>query len=154
MMVTEFQINVLTAGKSQAEVWNLQADDECNLELVSTNGSRWSANGNDMFDALKDLRLQIEPLGHLLLCNGARIDAHPSGMSRDMSGGQTLYILEKKGVARKRIFIFDHANSTDVGTVAEQWEFYQAWLSTPRRQRISDLARSAALDLWIRLRDR
>ncbi|MEU7023115.1 hypothetical protein ABZ990_20975 [Streptomyces sp. NPDC046203] len=155
MMVTEFhQVIVLSADKSQQEVWDLQAGEECRLDLVSPHGARWSAMGGDLFEALENVRLQIEPLGYLLLCNGARVDAHPSGMSRDMSGGRTLYLLEKKGVARKHVFIFDHADPTVVGTVAEQREFYEAWLRIPRRYRLTDRARAAALELWSRWRDR
>jgi len=42
------------------------------------------ATGRDFFDALQQLRLQLEPLGWYPVCNGARIDCYPSGMASDM----------------------------------------------------------------------
>ncbi|MBT2545074.1 hypothetical protein J7E99_31335 [Streptomyces sp. ISL-44] len=155
-MAAEFQIGVLDVGNGQEEVWKLRAEEEgesC-IELASPKGARWSATGDDLFEALKIVRLQIEPLGYLLLCNGARIDAHPSGMSREATGGRTLYLLKANRAARTRVFIFDRANLADVGTVADQWAFYQAWLRLPHRQRLIDRARDAVLELWIRWRDR
>ncbi|MFD0277818.1 hypothetical protein ACFVHB_28460 [Kitasatospora sp. NPDC127111] len=155
IMATEFQIGVLDASNTREEMWKLRAeeDGEYRVELASPNGAIWSAAGDDLFEALKSVRLQIEPLGYLLLCNGARIDAHPSGMSRDTTGGRTLYLLKARA-ARTRVFIFDRANPADVGTVADQREFYQAWLRTPRRQRLIDRARDAVLELRVRWRDR
>lgn len=49
--------------------------------------------GGDIFDALQQLRLKLEPLGWYPLCNGARVDCYPSGMAQDMGGAQAVYVL-------------------------------------------------------------
>jgi hypothetical protein len=51
------------------------------------------ARGRDIFDALQQLRLKLEPIGWYPLCNGARVDCYPSGMARDMGGAQAVYVL-------------------------------------------------------------
>ncbi len=120
-MTTDFQIGALNIHTTQEEEWKRQLTEESTFEikLASPNGAIWTAAGDDLFEALKCARLQIEPLGYLPLCNGARVDAHPSGMLRDTTGGSTLYILKMKRVPRERVFIFDRAEADAVGTVAE-----------------------------------
>ncbi|MFD4910609.1 hypothetical protein [Kitasatospora purpeofusca] len=155
-MTADLHIGALNIHTAQEEEWKLQPKEEPTFEikLVSPNGAIWTAAGEDFFEALKSVRLQIEPLSYLLLCNGARVDAHPSGMLRDMTGGSALYILKMKRVPRERVFIFDRAEADAVGTVADQRDFYQAWLGAPKRWRLTDRARDAASEVWIRWRDR
>ncbi|RKE17927.1 hypothetical protein [Streptomyces sp. TLI_171] len=107
-----------------------------------------------LFDALSRLRPQIEPLGFQLLCNGARIDAYPSGMSRDMGGGRTLYVLTPGRTPRQRVAVFDRAAPSSVGTVAAQPAFYESWLAGPEERPLTDRARNALTELWLRLRTR
>ncbi|MFJ4797293.1 hypothetical protein [Kitasatospora purpeofusca] len=155
-MTTDFQIDALNIHTAQREEWHLQLTEEptFGIKLALPNGAIWTAAGDDLFEVLKSVRLQIEPLGYLLLCNGSRVDAHPSGMLRDMTGGSTLYILKMKRVPRERVFIFDRAEADTVGTVADQRDFYQAWLGAPKRWRLTDRARDAASEVWTRWRDR
>ncbi|MEK2490690.1 hypothetical protein WN990_14120 [Kitasatospora purpeofusca] len=155
-MTTDLQVGVLNIHTMQEEGWRLQPMEESvfGIKLASPSSAIWTATGDDLFEALKSVRLQIEPLGYLLLCNGARVDAHPSGMLRDMTGGSTLYILKMRRVPRERVFIFDRAEADTVGTVADQRDFYQAWLGTPTRWRLIDRARDAAFELRTRWRDR
>src|ERR1700674_1542039 len=48
----------------------------------------------DYFECLLRLRDQLEPLGYRFLVNGARRNAWPSGMARDMGAGVTAYLLK------------------------------------------------------------
>lgn len=41
----------------------------------------------DLFGALVKFRLRLEENGYVLLCNGARKDAYPSRMAREIGGG-------------------------------------------------------------------
>jgi hypothetical protein len=79
-----------------------------------------------MFDALCELRSSfIEPPGWRILCNGARVDAWPSGMSMDFSGGMLLTVLTRGRVRSTAdlAFIFDPAPATAVGTVEQQQRY-------------------------------
>ena len=44
---------------------------EIALTLADPHGRHWEARRGDVFDALMDLRLQLEPLGIQVCCNGA-----------------------------------------------------------------------------------
>ncbi|MEC4806960.1 MAG: hypothetical protein SAJ72_22100 [Jaaginema sp. PMC 1080.18] len=88
-----------------------------------------SFEDKDTFGAFCKMRLFLEKQGWQILCNGARVDAYPSGMSRDMCGGIKLYIL-KMGQKTQRsdlVKIFDPAELENVGTVEEQRRYYQEW---------------------------
>ncbi|MGB3532108.1 MAG: hypothetical protein WBA13_01180 [Microcoleaceae cyanobacterium] len=83
----------------------------------------------DIFDCLCQLRVFLESKGWNILCNGARINAYPSNMSRDMGGGMKLYQL-KLGKPPERsdlIRIFDRAEPEQIGTVKEQRAYYEKW---------------------------
>ncbi|WP_344117673.1 hypothetical protein [Streptomyces blastmyceticus] len=154
-MTTDVPMSVLGPGGVE-ETWLLLLEESeiPGITLKSCDGWAWSADGDDIFEAMSRIRLQIEPLGYQLLCNGARIDAFPSGMSRDMWGGRVLYILKPGRAAYRRVSIFDRAEPASVGTVAAQQGFYDSWLAGPKHWPLTDRARSALAELRFRLRDR
>ena len=92
--------------------------------------------GTDLFAALQSLRGELEGLGIIICCNGARKDAWPSSMSRDMHGAQRLYVLRKgePGDLQSLVEIFDDASLDVVATVREQREFYDAWVDSMRKR--------------------
>jgi hypothetical protein len=53
----------------------------------------WSAEGPDLFKALRELRRALDLLGIRLGVNGARRDAWASGMQCDMGEGRVVYLL-------------------------------------------------------------
>ena len=71
------------------------------------------------------VRLDLERQGIRLLCNGARVECAPSGMTRSMSLGRKAYIhhLGQQGRSEDLVDIFDEAEPSSIGTVAEQEEF-------------------------------
>jgi hypothetical protein len=89
-----------------------------------------SVTADDLFEALILIRLEAEKHGYFILCNGARTDAYPSRMSRQMGGGGKLYVF-KIGMPAQRedlVNIFEPAEFQHVGTVAAQRVAYDAWL--------------------------
>ena len=90
--------------------------------------------GDDLFQCLQDLRIDLAKQGAKLLCNGARIDAYPSRMARDMSGAKQVYVLHKGKQANLSdlVDIFGDAPADCVSTVAEQENFYQDWIGSLR----------------------
>lgn len=85
---------------------------------------------NDLFDCLCELRIFLEKNGFLILCNGARVDAYPSTMSREMSGGRKVYILKigEKANLESLVHIFAEAPRDKVGTVNEQADYYKRFI--------------------------
>jgi hypothetical protein len=90
--------------------------------------------GRDLFEALAGLRSTLEAAGDQLLCNGARRDVFPSGMSRSMGGGRKAYVLRLGTPAKQGdlVDLFDPASPDLVGTVDKQREFRDAWLVSIR----------------------
>jgi hypothetical protein len=90
----------------------------------------FSVSADDLFEALSLIRLEAEKHGYLILCNGARTDAYPSRMSRQMGKGGKLYVF-KTGIQAQRedlVNIFERAEFQQVGTVAAQRVAYDFWL--------------------------
>jgi hypothetical protein len=84
-----------------------------------------------LFVSFCNLRLSLEMENKMLLCKGARIDVHPSGM-------QLVWIYANKLVLGKRIdpkndkvMIFDEEpDRTVIGSVLAQEMFYKQWLDS------------------------
>jgi len=88
--------------------------------------------GSDLFDCLMKFRIYLESKNYLLLCNGARVDVYPSGMSRDMSGGKLAYIT-KLGISPSKddlVDIFDSTSQKYIGTVEQQKEYRALWVNS------------------------
>lgn len=98
-------------------------------------GLSLDATGGDFFDALQQLRLQLEPLGWYPLCNGARVDCYTSGMGRDMGVGRAVYVLSQTLDKLPVVQTFEPTEPDKIGTVAEQNANFQLWLAWRRTQR-------------------
>jgi hypothetical protein len=90
---------------------------------------------DDLFEALCQLRLFLERPENgawSILCNGARRDAYPSRVAREMSGGKKLYLLTmgKKAALEDLVYIFDQAAPEQVGTVEQQFSTYRKWMES------------------------
>lgn len=101
----------------------------CHLELVLEEGRSLSADATDFFECLAQVRLQLEPEGARILCQGARRDVWPSGMARDMGAGLRAYVLVpgRKANFSDLVDIFDPADPALICTVAEQSQFSRDW---------------------------
>lgn len=98
---------------------------------MDVDGNRLTGNGSDYFDALCLIRRELEAMDVSALCVGARKDAYPSGMARDMGAGLKVYILEMgKRAESKPVSIFEYAPPETVGTVDEQREYFERWLNS------------------------
>src|SRR4051812_1204472 len=117
---------------------------DCTVEIYSERKPRLVFYGpvsdvreveaDDLFEALRRLRTLLEQDGFRLLCNGSRIDVSPSGMSRGMSGGRKAYVLRLgvPGELADLVDIFEYAEPSATGTVAQQSEFKGAWIASLR----------------------
>jgi hypothetical protein len=111
---------IMTGREGRYATLSLEAPD---LQLAL------GASGRDFFDALQQLRLQLEPLGWYPLCNGARIDCYPSGMARDMGEGRAVYVLSQTLDKLPLVPTFEPADREKVGTVVEQDANFERWFA-------------------------
>jgi hypothetical protein len=135
-------VRVIGAGGSEY-TWQLsyeQFSAGCRITLAAAGDNQsWSALGQDLFEAFCALRVQLEALGVRICVNGARVDAYPSGMSRDMGGGQMLHVLRQRNRLERLLRMSAHKTSglvdifgpalcEIIGSVEEQRTFYDSWL--------------------------
>jgi hypothetical protein len=105
------------------------------LEFQSIDGSMRRLQALDLFEALREMRKDLECAGSQLLCAGARPDVTPSGMSRGMGGGRKAYIVHLGSPASRTemVDIFDYAEPAIVGSVQQQRDYFQAWADSLRQ---------------------
>lgn len=89
--------------------------------------------GEDLFDCLTALREFLAQHDICPLCAGARVDAYPSRMSRQMSGGRKVYIMEMGKPAEQLADIFDAAPPEKVASIDAQREYFQEWVKSLQR---------------------
>jgi hypothetical protein len=94
-------------------------------------GTVWTGSGWMWFDALRNLRTELDAVGCRPLCAGARTNARVSGMLAQMTNGETVYLLKTGRVPSRQAWIFDPADAADVGSVGEQDAFWEHWLESP-----------------------
>jgi hypothetical protein len=92
------------------------------LALAFGDGHIAETEAADLFAALEAIRLQLEPSGLRVCCQGARPDVFPSGMARQMAGGRRAYRLRpgQRPSGDDLVDIFDPAECGEVVTVHEQ----------------------------------
>lgn len=107
--------------------WELVGDDF--RVVLDSPGGRWESVERDYFEALTQIRRQLEPAGWRIAVQGARRTTYPSGVLRDQGGAHKVYVLQLGRPARRedRVNTFDDADPADLATVAEQRDFYDRW---------------------------
>ncbi|WP_406642526.1 hypothetical protein [Amycolatopsis sp. WGS_07] len=92
-------------------------------------GETVSGAAGDMFEALVEIRRQVEPKGWLMAIQGSRLDAYPSGMARDMGGGEKIYVLRpgQPALLADLVDTLADASIDDLATVGEQIKFFESW---------------------------
>ena len=113
-------LSTLTVQLTNSPPWKLVA---CGLGFHNR-----EFEGADLFEALVELRRELERIGYQVLCVGARVDAFPSSMSRSMGGGRKVYIARLGEPATATADICDEAESGAVGTIEQQKEFHNKWI--------------------------
>ncbi|MEU6645028.1 hypothetical protein ABZ863_21035 [Saccharomonospora sp. NPDC046836] len=96
---------------------------------LTTGGATYEASGPDMFEALVNLRRQVEPFGWLVALQGSRLDTYPSGIARDMGGGLRVYVLRagRAALFDDLVATLDDAEPDQLATVDEQRAYWRAW---------------------------
>lgn len=109
----------------------IESADASQITCALPDGTSLLDSGRDLFDAFTNLRRRLEARGWQLLCKGARPDAFPSGMSRDMSGGRKVYETTIGQPAKfPMVDIFEYECLENVGKVADQELHHRAWIDS------------------------
>lgn len=97
---------------------------------------RYTATAMDMFETLVRLRRQLEPDGWMVAVQGSRRDAYPSGMARDMGGGERIYVLRAGRAATSNDLVDTLADAAQdqLATIAEQEAYRDEWHAEPKQQ--------------------
>ncbi len=86
----------------------------------------------DFFEALRQLRLDLEKSGALLCCFGASENVYPSGMQRDMGPAVGAYkmTLGAQALRRDIVNIFEADETVIPSTVEQQERFRERWFNS------------------------
>lgn len=115
--------------------WELKEDRSAHLHISVNDHLDFQSHyvSRDLFECLTLLRLDLERQGVFVLCQGARVDVYPSGMQRDMGGGQVAYrmIMGKNAASEDGVDIFEVTADERLGTVEEQQQYWRTWMDAP-----------------------
>jgi hypothetical protein len=86
----------------------------------------------DLFQCLCRLRDRLEQMGVRIACNGARIDAWASSMSRGMGGARKVYLTRMGQTATFADLVptFGESSTDKLASVSEQAEYHKTWLES------------------------
>lgn len=130
-----FEVKVLLSDKQTADgnflVYEESPDAPEEVRLVLKLPFReWVASADTLFDALTNIRREMEGEGMLIACYGASRNVYPSPMARSMGYGERAYKLTmgKPATSADLVSIFDLGSDVDPVTIEEQERYYADWL--------------------------
>lgn len=137
MPSTHHKISLFRGGETvvavlhQHEVQWIEGRPSCRLELTY-NDQTIAAQAIDWFEALVEIRKQIEPSGFRVNVYGASQNVWPSGMCRGMGLGRSAYQIQIGRPAERKDLVSIFATGADIRpvTVAEQEWFKDEWFSS------------------------
>ena len=124
------------SGGIKEILFSISRGDPCVLEADEIDGQRLRAEASDLFECLVKIRSNLEEERAKVLCNGARLDAYPSRMAREMGGGKKVYLMKMGEKARPEDLVntFDEAPIEKIGSVADQQDYFLRWLQSAKPQ--------------------
>ena len=124
------QIGISDKDQKLQQVWLEIEEEEITLTLPHLGCSKTADN---YFNALCELRLELEKKEIVLMCNGSSRDVYPSAMMLDMGDADSGYRLKLGLPATMKdivnLFDFDEAHHIAC-TVRQQEEFYKEWVNS------------------------
>ena len=91
-----------------------------------------SAEVDNYFYALFELRKQAERENIKIFCNGCRKDVYPSPMILDMGDADKAYKLSmgQKAVINNLVDIFEPCDPNEYASIEEQLSYYNIWVKS------------------------
>ncbi|MBN6034103.1 hypothetical protein [Amycolatopsis sp. 195334CR] len=128
---------VLATRGTDRRVCRLSVDGthgEVVLEFDGPTGNL-ECRGYDVLDALVKLRTSLEAHGWLLAVQGARLNAHASGLLRDSTNGKRVYLMSEERGPYPAVDTLARADPDQVATLEEQARYIRALFAAPRPPR-------------------
>lgn len=133
-MILKYRIRLIGGGKDEmADVVCEDHDRLCHI-VVCYRDRRIEESASDFFEALCRVRVRLEKEELNLFCYGSSRNVRPSCMGRDMGLGMQSYRMTMGEYARigDLVGTFDVGSDITLATVAEQEEFFEAWLKSEK----------------------
>ena len=104
-------------------------DDLCRLTFNDGKNKLFSEAEN-YWEALLELRKELESRNTKLFCQGCAKNVYPSRMILDMGDARKAYklTLGHQALLKDLVFIFDPCDPDEYASIAEQETFYLAWI--------------------------
>jgi hypothetical protein len=137
MAADQYHVRLVShSGEGSQGVFILDEDgetDQCRLTLQYP-GGEISAQAFDYFEAMCQIRKELETKGWRPVCFGSRRNVYPSNMCRDMGRGLKAYKMElgRRATLTDLVMIFDSAPDVQPASVEEQRQFFERWLHSLR----------------------
>lgn len=129
------EIPIRVQFDDQETEWKIlvEGDGPWQLRLESPHGIEASANGDNVFQALRSMRAELAPRGIALCCNGARANVRPSGLSSS-HGAWMIYVLHmwRPTTVRDLVPIFNYAPPNLIASIEEQDAYWERHLKNRR----------------------
>jgi hypothetical protein len=134
MQANRHSVNLATTtGQAFEGAFLLDEPDgeSCRLTLQWV-GGEIRTEASDFFEALGQIRTQLEVKGLRPVCYGASRNVYPSGMARGMGLGLKAYRtrLGERALRSDLVGIFETGPDVEPVTVEEQTAFHDQWLAS------------------------
>jgi hypothetical protein len=124
-------VQLASGGACSQGVFTLEEGegDLCRLRLQHA-GGELTVEAFDYFEALCQIRRELEKSGWRPVCYGGSKSVYPSGMCRDMGRGLKAYRLQLGRPARLEdlVGIFESGPDVEPASVEEQRAFHDLWM--------------------------
>jgi hypothetical protein len=130
--MSQHLVHLIGRGDEEtAMVTTDERDEICHITF-EYRGRSISADARDFFDALSEIRIQLEPEQLIPFCYGASLNVFPSGMSRSMGSGLKAYRLTMghQALAKDLVFIFDAGPDIIPASVVRQKKYFDDWIKS------------------------
>lgn len=135
-MREEFKIKyIIFENEKEGDVQLHENEDDVNIVLKIEN-KIIAKQADNFFQALIDVRKELEKINIKLLCKGCCRNVYPSGMLLGMGNGRKAYQLTMSKQARldSLVDIFETCNIEEYASVDEQYNFFNVWCDSIRRK--------------------
>ena len=121
------------SGRRFNAVLNMRVEQGKSLLTLSDNKSiTITASGNNFFECFLTIRLELEKVNWIALCQGSMTNVYPSRMALQMSNGLKAYklTLGKQASLDDLVDIFEPADRNKITTVNDQKSYFNAWIKS------------------------
>lgn len=136
-MVEEYNVNCIKGNKKlDAIIQANEYDDD--VELIFLLGDlKISKRADNFFEALVEIRRELEEDDIKLLCKGCCMNVYPSAMLLGMGAGEKAYVLNLGEQAKMSslVNIFETCKLEEYASISEQYNFFNKWCGSKKEKR-------------------